>query len=111
MGYEKKEGDIAVFFNPPEKKKNPNSPDWTGEALIDGKVMRVAFWSKTGTMLAGKIEAKQVGDGGSAQSPANPVAQTGHYAYGESPAAPSGYSQSGYKQRPETDISEDDIPF
>ena len=96
MAYEKKEGDISVFYNPPEKKTNPNSPDWTGEALIEGKVMRVAFWSKTDTMLAGKIELKQAGHGA---------------AQGASPAAPAASGYAGAQATPAQTDLEDEIPF
>lgn len=70
-GYQKKEGDIAVFYNNPAEKKNPKSPDWTGEALINGEVMRVAFWGKSPTMLAGSIQKKDTSYSGGS-NPANP---------------------------------------
>lgn len=65
MAYEKKDGDIAVFYT--KVLKNERSPRWTGEALINGQVYKVALWEKTGTMLAGKIEPKT--SGGYSQAP------------------------------------------
>jgi hypothetical protein len=54
MAYEKRDGDISVFQD--KKKTNDKAPDWTGTALMDGIEYRVAFWQKSATMLAGKIE-------------------------------------------------------
>tara|TARA_R110000851_G_scaffold216457_2_gene369401 strand:- start:500 stop:790 length:291 start_codon:yes stop_codon:yes gene_type:complete len=96
MAYEKKENDISVFYNPPEKKTNPNSPDWTGEALIEGKVMRVAFWAKTPTMLAGKIEIKQAGHGA---------------AQGGNPAAPAASGYAGAQATPAAQTDLEEVPF
>lgn len=57
MAYEKKEGDIAVFFQ--KNKTNDRAPDWKGEVLIDGELKTVALWIKNDGMLAGKVESKR----------------------------------------------------
>ena len=54
MAYEKRDGDIAVFKE--KEKRNEKAPDWKGTALLDGIEYQVAFWQKSSTMLAGKIE-------------------------------------------------------
>jgi hypothetical protein len=54
MAYEKRDGDIAVFKE--KEKRNEKAPDWKGTALLDGIEYQVAFWQKSPTMLAGKIE-------------------------------------------------------
>ena len=54
MAYEKKEGDIAIYKV--KEKKTEKSPDWTGKALIDGKMKDVSLWFKSDTMLAGSIK-------------------------------------------------------
>ena len=54
MAYEKRDGDIAVFKE--KEKRNEKAPDWKGTALLDGIEYQVAFWQKSATMLAGKIE-------------------------------------------------------
>lgn len=54
MAYEQKEGDIAIFQN--TKKTKETQPDYTGTALINGEVMKVALWEKSPTMMAGKIQ-------------------------------------------------------
>lgn len=57
MAYEQRDGDISVFKE--RNKTNDRGPDWSGDALIDGVKYRVAFWQKSGTMLAGKIEVSR----------------------------------------------------
>lgn len=54
MPYQQKDNDIAIFEN--KRKEKETHPDWTGTALIDGKKMKIALWSKSSTMMAGKIE-------------------------------------------------------
>lgn len=55
MAYQKKEGDISVFR---QENANPKAPQWKGDALINGVVMEVAFWEKSGTMMTGVIKPK-----------------------------------------------------
>ena len=57
MAYEKRDGDIAVFKE--KEKRNDKAPDWKGTALLDGIEYQVAFWQKSPTMLAGKIEVSR----------------------------------------------------
>lgn len=82
MAYQQKDGDIAVFTN---KKTKDTQPDWTGTAVIDGTEYKVAFWEKSPTMLAGKIELKQ-----------------------QRPDAHNEAKQNGYQPQPDM---EDEIPF
>lgn len=67
MAYERRDGDIAIFKE--KEKKNEKGPDWKGTALLDGVEYQVAFWSKSGTMLAGKIELKRGRQEASARTP------------------------------------------
>lgn len=46
MAYEQREGSGALFKN--DRKSAANSPDYTGNALVGGKNMRVAAWIKEG---------------------------------------------------------------
>lgn len=57
MAYEKRDGDIAVFKE--KEKRNDKAPDWKGTALLDGVEYQVAFWQKSATMLAGKIDVSR----------------------------------------------------
>lgn len=57
MAYERRDGDIAVFKE--KEKRNDKAPDWKGTALLDGIEYQVAFWAKSATMLAGKIEVSR----------------------------------------------------
>ena len=100
MAYEKREGDIAIYYNDPADKKNPQAPDWTGEALIDGQVRRVALWSKSPTMLAGNVQLKQTQYAASTSGAATPATPD---PYAPNPSTPS-YEAS---QNPE----DDEIPF
>ena len=59
MAYERKEGDISIFKN--EKTKD-SQPDYTGSALINGQLMRVALWvmeGSKGKFFAGKIQEER----------------------------------------------------
>lgn len=46
MAYEPKEGSGALFKN--TRKEAENHPDYTGNCVIGGKVMRLAAWIKEG---------------------------------------------------------------
>lgn len=59
MAYEQKPGDIAVFME--RSKKSDKAPDWKGSMVAHrdiraGEKLDVAFWSKSDTMLAGKVQ-------------------------------------------------------
>lgn len=45
MAYEQKNNSGSVFKN--QKKQNDKHPDFTGQALIDGKAYWVSAWGKT----------------------------------------------------------------
>ncbi len=59
MAYEKKNGDISVFKNTKKTAEN-NLPDYSGQAMVDDKLMNVALWLKfpedKPAFLTGKIE-------------------------------------------------------
>lgn len=42
--FEHKEGFGSVFGN--DKKQNESQPDFTGDALWRGEIVRIAFWKK-----------------------------------------------------------------
>jgi hypothetical protein len=86
MGYEQREGDIAVFRN--DNKTNERAPDWKGTAVINGQKMAVAFWEKNSRMLAGTIKIDT-------------------YVKGEGAAKPETVASS----KASDDIDEDQIPF
>lgn len=44
MGYERRNGDGALFKN--ERKQRENQPDYTGNCLINGVEMDIAAWVK-----------------------------------------------------------------
>jgi uncharacterized protein (DUF736 family) len=44
MAYERKEGQGSIFGN--KDKKSDSHPDFTGEALWRGEVIRIALWKK-----------------------------------------------------------------
>lgn len=44
MSYTQKEGQGSLFKN--DRKSSPAQPDMTGTAMVNGKEMRVAAWSK-----------------------------------------------------------------
>jgi len=46
MAFEPKEGSGALFKN--TRKESENHPDYTGNCVIGGKVMRLAAWIKEG---------------------------------------------------------------
>ena len=46
MAYEQKEGQGSAFKN--DKKGNEKAPDYTGTALIHGKLVKIAMWLKEG---------------------------------------------------------------
>ena len=86
MGYEQREGDIAVFRN--DNKTNEKAPDWKGTAVINGQKMAVAFWEKNSRMLAGSIKIDT-------------------YVKGEGAAKPKTVASS----KASDDIGEDEIPW
>lgn len=61
MAYERKDGDVSLFFA--DKQGNDKRPDLKGTALIDGKEYEVALWKRTsqkGTaFLSGSIKPAQ----------------------------------------------------
>jgi hypothetical protein len=60
MAYELQENQITVFLN---KEKKDKQPEWKGEAKINGVLMDVAFWVRTGAkgeFLSGKISEKRL---------------------------------------------------
>jgi hypothetical protein len=55
MAYEMKQNTGSLFKN--DKGGNPNRPDYTGNCLVNGKVMRISAWIntiKTGEKAGGK---------------------------------------------------------
>lgn len=46
MAYEIREGSGSIFEN--ENKTNPNAPDYTGTAKINGELYSIACWNKVG---------------------------------------------------------------
>lgn len=56
MSYERKDGDVVIFKN---DKKSDKQPDYRGNALVNGKEMKVSLWIKEGAkgkFFSGKIE-------------------------------------------------------
>ena len=46
MAYEQREGGGTLFRN--DKKGNDRAPDWRGDALLNGKKVKLAGWIKQG---------------------------------------------------------------
>lgn len=46
MAYEQRENSGALFKN--KKKEKPNQPDYTGNCMVNGKLMQMAAWIKDG---------------------------------------------------------------
>ena len=47
MAYELKEGSGAIFKN--DKRGNEKAPDYNGNAMIDGKEVKIALWVREGS--------------------------------------------------------------
>jgi len=45
MAYEMREGSGSLFVN--DYKEKPSQPDYKGEALLDGKVIKIVAWEKS----------------------------------------------------------------
>ena len=45
--YEALTGAGRLFYNDPDNKSNPNSPDLSGKVTIDGETFQLGAWSKT----------------------------------------------------------------
>lgn len=45
MQHVPREGSGVLFVN--SNKKNPKAPDWKGQMMIDGKIVRLSAWIKT----------------------------------------------------------------
>ena len=41
----RKEGSGVIY--PQREKRNPKGPDWKGELLIDGKLIKISGWFRT----------------------------------------------------------------
>jgi len=70
MAFEPKEGSGAIFKN--TRKGNPAQPDYTGNCVIGGKVMRIAAWIKEGKQ--GKFMSLSIQEDKPAEKPAAPKA-------------------------------------
>lgn len=96
--YQQKEGDVAIFFQDPTKKTNPNGPDWTGKGLYKGEEIKIALWYKRDTMLTGKIQ----------ENTYNKDSSSGHSAR---PTQQGVDTQNGNQPQQAEDPFDDDIPF
>ena len=83
MAYEMNDNSGSLFRE--AEKKNERSPDYTGKALIDGKVKRIAGWIKQ-TKAGGNFLSLAISD-------------------------PRPASDQAPQASPPTPINTDDIPF
>lgn len=47
MAYEQREGSATLFRN--DKKSSDKAPDWRGEGMLNGELIEVAAWEKSGS--------------------------------------------------------------
>jgi len=82
-----------VYYNPPEKKQNPKSPDVSGKVTIDGQGYKFGAWNNVAASGQNYLGiSMSVNDGGSQH-------------FGSS-------NQQSTNQQPQTNsFDKDDIPF
>jgi len=76
MAYEQKDNSGSLFRE--AEKKSERSPDYTGKAMIDGKMKRIAGWIKQ-TKSGGNFLSLAISDPQpkAAESPAKPANDAG----------------------------------
>ena len=47
MAYEQREGSATLFRN--DKKSSDKAPDWRGEGMLNGELIEIAAWEKSGS--------------------------------------------------------------
>jgi hypothetical protein len=107
MAYEPQEGWGTLFAN--DRKQQPKHPDWTGDALFEGRTVKLAIWNKQGRR--GEFLSIAIQDKAKDEQARAARKRTGF----EAPATNAGpgktNEQPGSTPDLPTDKPDDDVPF
>jgi hypothetical protein len=77
MAYEHREGFGNIFRH--DKKGNASAPDWSGDIMVCGRVLKLAVWEKegkNGKFFSCKLDTNRLPNQGRQDAPHTPAATT-----------------------------------